>query len=280
MPGTLSTDTSAAFNPTIWRKDTILARQAKLVLAEHVDRFDKDVLSMGKAIQVPRHALQVARTKSPGVAVSYDANSEGNLLININTQAYHAFILEDIEEAQANQNIMDIYTQGAGFAIAKKVDDDLFALANSGVTQTTGTASTVVRLATTFITTANQFLDIANAPDEDRFLTVDAYGYKQMMDLDSFVRYDAAGQSAILNGKVGEAYGFGILKTTNQTNAAGISTSIAFHKSFMALAMQREETIKNEYSVDYIGTKVVAYNIYGSALARADHACKVTYGIS
>jgi hypothetical protein len=279
MPGTLSTDTLATFNPTIWRKDTILARQNKLVLAMSVDRYDKDVLTMGKALQVPRHALQVARTKAAGLAITYDANSEGSLTININTQAYHAFIVDDIEEAQANQDIMQIYTDGAGYAIAKKVDDDLFAAAAAGVTQTTGTASTTVRIATTFITTANQYLDIANAPDEDRFLTVDAYGYKQMMDLDSFVRYDAAGQSAILNGRVGTAYGFEILKTMNQTAAANISTSYAFHKSFLALAMQREETIKNEYSVDYIGTKVVAFNIYGAAIARSDHGVKVTYGI-
>ena len=279
MPGTLSIDTLAAFNPTIWRKDTILARQNKLVLAAAVDRYDKDVLTMGKAIQVPRHALQTARTKGPGVAITYDANSEGNLTINITTQAYNAFIVDDIEEAQANQDIMQIYTDGAGYAIAKKVDDDLFTASYASIAQTTGTASTQVRIATTFLTTANQFLDIANAPDEDRFLTVDAYGYKQLMDLDSFVRYDATGQSAILNGRVGTAYGFEILKTVNQQNAANISKSLAFHKSFMALAMQREEAIKNEYSVDYIGTKVVAYNIYGLAVARTDHAVVVQYGI-
>lgn len=279
MAGTLGTDTLAAFNPTIWRKDTIMARQHKLVMAMSVDRYDKDVMTMGKAIQVPRHALQTARTKAAGVAITYDANSEGNLTININTQAYHAFIVDDIEEAQANQDIMNIYTTGAGYAIAKKVDDDLFAAAYAGVAASVGTASSVVRIATTFLTGANQKLDLADAPDEDRFFTVDGYGYKQVMDLDSFVRYDATGASAILNGRVGQAYGFTILKTNNQVATTLISTSLAFHKSFMALAMQREETIKNEYSVDYIGTKVVAYNIYGLAIARSDHAVQVIYGI-
>ena len=279
MAGTLGTDTLAAFNPTIWRKDTILARQHKLVLAQAVDRFDKDVLTMGKAIQVPRHALQTARTKAAGVAITYDANSEGNLTININTQAYHAFIVDDIEEAQANQDIMQIYTDGAGYAIAKKVDDDLFTTAYASPANTVGTASSLVRIATTFLTGANQYLDLADAPDEDRFFTVDAYGYKQMMDLDSFVRYDATGQSAILNGRVGTAYGFEILKTNNQVSTTLQSKSVAFHKSFLALAMQREEVIKNEYSVDYIGTKVVAYNIYGNAVARSDHGVVVFYGV-
>lgn len=279
MGGTLSTDTLANFNPTIWRKDTLLARQNKLVMAAVVDRYDKDVMTMGKSIVVPRHALQTANTKAPGGTISYTANTEGALTININTQAYSAFIVDDIEEAQANQDIMQIYTDGAGYAIAQKVDADIFTAAYAGVTNTTGTAVTTTRIATTFVTTANQYLDIANAPDEDRYLTVDGYGYKQMMDLDSFVRYDASGQSAILNGKVGTAYGFEILKTMNQTAASNISKSLAFHGSFMALAMQKEETVKNEYSVDYIGTKVVAYNIYGLTVARTDHGVILQYGI-
>jgi hypothetical protein len=217
--GNITKLTADKFIPELWSKEIMRAREKKLTLAAHVKRFDSEFANKGDVLHVPRRSVVTALTLAPGASVTYDAVTEGELLLSIDTQAYYAFLLPDVVKTQSSYDLMKEYTEGAGYALEKKVDDALFAL-GAGVSQSITTANTTLRIATTMITGANMNLDVADAPEEDRFMTVDGYGYKQLLDLDSFVRYDAIGgngQSPIKNGKVGEAYGLGILKTNNQT---------------------------------------------------------------
>jgi hypothetical protein len=122
-------------------------------------------------------------------------------------------------------------------------------------------------------------LDVANAPQEDRYMVVDAYGREDLLNIETFIRYDAGGKTPapINSGIIGELYGIKVLFSNNVSSAANVAYGMIFHKDAFALALQKDVTMKSEYSVDYIGTKLVGYEIYGVTCARTDHAVLFKY---
>jgi P22 coat protein - gene protein 5. len=275
--------THEVFIPEVWSNEMLLARRNKLVLAEHVTRHDRDVMKFGDVIHVPRVSEITAKTTTPGSPLDFDATTEGEFTISITSFVYKAFLVPDMLKAQSKYDNRSIYVEQSTFAIAKQVDSDLFTLAtaHTGVTNAIGsTTNTSTRLAKTFFTAANRYLDIANAPDEDRYFSLEGYGYEQLLNIDDFVRYDALGRSKIENGRVGTLYGLNLLKT-NQVPAktTNVKNGIFFHKSGIALAMQVKETVESQYDIDYLGWKTAAYNQYGHGIARTDHVGHIYYGI-
>ena len=55
------------------------------------------------------------------------------------------------------------------------------------------------------------------------------------------------------------------------TASTGIEAAYLVHKSAIAVAVQQDIRVQSEYSVDYLGTKVVADIIYGTAVTTSNH---------
>ena len=85
-----------------------------------------------------------------------------------------------------------------------------------------------------------------------------------------FIRNDAVGEGnrGLRSGMVGSLYGIDVYMS-NTVASSGTSSTIPgaiFHKSACAVAMQQEVRVQSEYSIDALGTKVVADMVYGSKI--------------
>lgn len=272
---------ASGWSQEVWAKEILIARRNKLTLAEHVDRRDQDVAKYGVTLNVARRSLQTANTIAPGAEIDTTITTESRVQIQLTTQAYHSFLVPDVMQMQSRDDL-EQYVEESAYAIARKVDSDLMTLATgAGITQQVGsTANTTTRLAKTFFTQANALLDVANAPEEDRYVAVEANGYKQILDIDDFVKFDASGGKGIKNGKVGEVYGLMVIKTQQvSTVQANVMQGLVWHKSGLILAMQKEETVKSDYILPRLSTQFAVYNVYGANIGRTDHMVKVAYGI-
>lgn len=272
--------TAASYIPELWNPELIKARENKLVMAKHVMAVRPEALKYGDTVNIPRLSNETALDKSAETAVTYTATTESSVTLTINKHKYVAKLIEDIAEVQSKYDQFSNFRDKISFALADVVDSDILAL--TGIANSVGTASsnaTTGVISKSEILKGIRFLDNANVPQEDRFIVVDAYGREDLLNIDDFIRYDAGGKapSAIINGEIGEIYGLKVLFSNNVYNAASVAYGMIFHKDAFALALQRGIRVKTEYSVDYIGTKMVGDEIYGLTYARTDHAVLLRY---
>lgn len=270
--------TAAAFIPELWAKDIIKKRTINLVMVDKIMHVSPEGLAFGDTVHIPTLGNETARNKTAGSAISYDSATDASVDILINKYKYVGKLIEDIVSVQSKYDLFSNFTEKIGKALATVVDSDVLALTGS-ISQSVGT-HTAGSIAETNIIKAIQLLNTASVPLEDRYLVVDPFGYSQLCLITDFIRYDAGGQTPVTlkSGEIGSIFGVKVLMSNNV--AAPTATSaygMLFHKDAFAIALQKDVTMKNEYSVDYIGTKLVGYEIYGVTYARTDHVVLVKY---
>jgi N4-gp56 family major capsid protein len=264
----ITSTTAANLIPEVWASDVLYYREAKLVLAKLVRRFDADV-KFGDVLHIPNIAEITARSKSASTAITYDANTEDVTDITINKHKYGAVLIEDIAQIQAKPDLIKIYTQTLGYTLAKAVDGDIAALA-TGFSQTVGSNGTAITDAT--ILSAIEYLDTANAPEDDRHLVLHPAGKSDLLALDKFVLFQNIGAtSPIRTGQFGEIYGVQLHTTTNITLTdltVDRRNNMMFHRDAIGLAMQKDISTETQRNIDHLATAVVSSWLYGVAEIR------------
>lgn len=273
--------TAAAFIPELWSPAIIKARDKALVLANKVMMVKPEGLAFGDVVNIPNLGNETALDKTAGSAVTYASATDTSVNININKHKYVAKLIEDIAKVQSKYDLFSNFSDKIAKALANVVESDILALTAS-CAYSVGTASSNATsgiITSAALVTANRYLDDANVPQEDRYVVVDAYGREDLFTIADFIRYDAGGKSPapVNSGIIGELYGLKVLFSNNVANASSVSYGMVFHKDAFALALQKDVSMHSEYSVDYIGTKVVGDEIYGVTCARTDHAVLFRY---
>lgn len=274
--------TATAFIPELWDPAILKARTNSLVMVDKIIHASPQGLKYGDTVNIPRLGNESALDKTAGSAVTYASATDTSVVINITSYKYVAKLIEDIVTVQSNYDLFSNFTEKIGKALATAVDTSILALTSGFAAQSVG-GHVAGSISQAHIISAARMLNTANAPAEDRYLVVDPFGYSQLQALDVFIRYDAGGKTptTLTSGEVGSVYGIKVLMSTNLSTAGGGTATSAigfmFHKDAWAIALQKDVTMKDEYSVDYIGTKLVGYEVYGVTYARTDHAVLMKY---
>ncbi|MBA2706131.1 MAG: hypothetical protein H0U60_20035 [Blastocatellia bacterium] len=270
--------TGDAYIPELWAPELLKQRDKATVMVSHIMHVRPEGLKKGDTVNIPWLTNETALDKTAESAITFSSNTEGKVTLKIDKYKYVGKLIEDIVEVQSNYDLFTNYRDKIANALAQVVDTDVLAL-TMGVAQSAGTwaAGSISKNA---ILTGIRMLDAAEVPQEDRFLVVDAFGREDLFLIDDFVRYDAGGvkPSAIKTGEIGEIYGLKVLFSNNLMQPTATSAvGMIFHKDAFAIALQKDVSVKTEYSVDYIGMKMVGYNIYGVTIARTDHVALLRY---
>ena len=118
------------FIPEIWSDEVIAAYQKNLVLANLVNKMTMKG-KKGDTLHIPKPTRGVATAKAANTAVTIQADTETEVLVSIDQHFEYSRFIEDIVEVQALASLRRFYTDDAGYALAKKVDDTLFELGKS-----------------------------------------------------------------------------------------------------------------------------------------------------
>lgn len=265
-----------AMIPEIWAKEAIYAREKALVFANLCWRvFEKDVKGFGDLVHVNSRSHLTTQTKTTRTAISYEAITDANTDITINTWEYQAIAVETKTKKQTNRDLMDFYAPEQGYALALSIDTSLGNYVD-GVTNSVGVMA--VSLTHTDLRRARQFLDDADVPNEGRFMVVSPAQESGFVDLPQLVNGDYARLRSDTNSSAKDrAYvtswmDIPIYKTTNTegTNAAG-HDNVLMHTQGIALVVQMEATSHMFFDIDYLASKSVVEQLYGSAKMRDDH---------
>ena len=277
--GSASTVTTEQhFIPEIWADGIYKYFERKSVFRGLVDDYSALVSGKGygDAINIPELSLISASAKSAGADVSYDATATTTTQLSLNKHKYVAKLFEDIALIQSEADLVSKYTRMMGEALARQVDADIWSELES--------LEDSLALGTDDVITAAEFesalatLGEADVPymDGECAMVVNPTLFADILNPSGgiaqyFIRNDAVGEGnrGLRSGMVGSLYGIDVYMSNQVDKAneggAGANTisGAIFHKSAVVFAAQQEVRVQSEYSIDALGTKVVADLLYG-----------------
>jgi hypothetical protein len=164
--------------------------------------------------------------------------------LDFDQRAYVSWIIDSVDEYQANVDLQTAYVKRAGTAHARNVDDLILTTLDtfSGYQQAAGIDKTK-------ILNARKWLLKNQAMLADLTLVVTPDDEALLLDIAEFVRADAYGSSNIPSGVIGKIYGVNVKVHTK----AGLAKSFMYSKEGIAIGFQKApaygEQAKNEYGV-------------------------------
>jgi hypothetical protein len=290
------------FIPEIWSDEVIAAYKKNLVLANLVRKMSFKG-KKGDTLHIPKPTRGTATLKAANTAVTIQADTETEVQVLINRHFEYSRFIEDIVEVQALSSLRSFYTEDAGYALAKQVDDDLIDLAKTfgnGTTTfvhsnsyyidastglTAYAADTVVD--TDIFTDAGfrkliQLMDDADVPMDGRKFAIPPSLRNAIMGEARYNSSDFVDGRGVQNGQIGKLYGIDIFVSSNMPvietasdntavgNSLDIKAAMLFHTDTMVLAEQLGVRSQTQYKQDYLSTLYTADTLFGTKVVRPE----------
>lgn len=258
-------------------------RQKNLQLVKFVTNRTLDVATYGQSVDFPVTSTYsvVAFADGNRLTDNLNTNIDTKKTLTVNRRAVCPAFLSDAASVQSKTDQKALMIETCGYAIAKDIDDtiaDEFDEFEVNSIQNVLTPTSALAKAN-FI--ASQLtLDALDVPSEDRVWAVHPNVIADAMNDTSnvFTSIDFTDTKSMVKGQLHYLLlGSPIVKTTNLNSATAGSPvqtyykSAYFHKSAIAIAMQRDVEYQEQYDVDMQGWLVNARCLYGTTVLRADH---------
>ncbi len=264
------------FVPEVWADGIYKYFARKTVFRGLIDDYSALVKGVGDTINIPEVTLKSATAKSADSLVTYDATASTQTQLSIDKHYYNAMLFEDVLLIQSSADLVSKYTQMFGEALGRQFDSDAW--------DQIKTVQDTQALATDDVMTDAEFQSALTTLGENDIPYMDGQcsmvvNPTLMADIldpaagvtRNFWRADASGNGGILeaggsvNGFMGKLWGINVYMSNTVSTGGSDSTApgAIFHKSAAACAVQQDIRVQSEYSIDALGTKVVADMLYG-----------------
>jgi N4-gp56 family major capsid protein len=290
--------TAATFIPEIWSDEIVAAYKKNLVAANLVKKMSFKG-KKGDTVHIPSPTRGSASVKAASTQVTLIAATETEVQVLINKHYEYSRMIEDIVEAQALSSLRSFYTDDAGYALAKQVDQDIIRLGrlsqggagaryagafigSDGTTAYDYTADNQAALTDAAIRRSIQRLDDSDVPMDGRFFIVPPSTRNTLMGLARFTEQafvgEQGGSNTIRNGEIGDVYGVKVYVSTNADTptdandgsgtAQPARIALMAHKDAFVLVEQVGIRSQTQYKQEYLGTLFTADTLYGVAELR------------
>ena len=298
--------TGATFIPELWSDEIVAAYKSNLVLANLVNKMPMSG-KKGDTLHIPKPTRGSASAKGAESQVTLIAATESEVQVSINKHYEYSRLIEDITDVQALASMRKFYTDDAGYALAKQVDDDLFALGKSlgdgdGSDWThsnsfyVDAANGIAAYAEDTVAATDIFTDLAfrelikqlddnDTPMENRFIVIPPSVRQTIMGIDRYNSSDFVDGRGVMNGQIGTLYGIDVYVSSNcpviETAAANTASAvdtkgaIIGHKDAMVLAEQMGVRSQTQYKQEYLSNLFTSDTLYGTQVLRPESALVV-----
>jgi len=305
MTGAIGLTEADKFIPELWSDEIIAAYKKNLVLANLVNKMSM-VGKKGDTLHIPKPTRGLAHVKAQNAAVTIQSDVEDDILVQITKHYEYSRLIEDIVAVQALDSMRRFYTDDAGYALARQIDDDLFLLGqqlgNAGTSGADWTHSNVyysnaaLGIATYVADTVEDtdvFTDLAfrqliklmddqDTPMDNRVLVIPPAARETILGIDRYVSSEFVNGRGVNNGQIGSLYGVDIYVTSNcpvietaDDNTAATSTrdlkaAMLFHKDTFVLAEQMGIRSQTQYKQEFLANLYTADTLYGVEVLRPE----------
>ena len=307
MGGAVDNTSAAKFIPELWSDEIIASYKKNLVLANLVNKMPMTG-KKGDTLHIPKPIRGSANAKAENTAVTIQNATEEEVVVTIDKHFEYSRMIEDITDVQALASLRRFYTEDAGYALAKQMDDDLFTLGKSfgdgdgsdwthsnsfymdGTTGLTAYAEDTVAAADVFTDAsfreAIQQLDDADVPMDGRFLVVPPSVRNSIMGIDRYQSSDFVDGRGVNNGQIGQLYGIDVYVTSNcpvietaANNSAGgaVKAGILGHRDAMVCAEQLGVRSQTQYKQEFLANLFTSDTLYGVKVLRPESALALAF---
>lgn len=263
-----TTTTAAAFLKEVWTGATLDAIQFARVLAATVREWPKEDLQSARTIHIPHVSNLTGNSKTQGTDVTFEAITQTNQDITVSTWRYAAFEVNSLVQVQSQYDLIEKYSQKAGYALERGIETDLAGLPD-GLSTSQGTFG--LELTDDDYNTVVTNLDDNGAPDEDRFIWLSPAAVAAARKIDRFVSRDfVQGENAraVETAMMGMLYGGTIIKSQLlESPSAGQHDCAFFQRNQFILAVQQEPILESDRIIESLTDAVVAHEIHTVAEA-------------
>tara|TARA_R100000773_G_C4217506_1_gene116012 strand:- start:820 stop:1899 length:1080 start_codon:yes stop_codon:yes gene_type:complete len=248
------------FIPEVWGASIMDYMEKNLVFGALANDLSAMVANGGDKIHLPKHTELTASDTygggTPAVETLIDSNlafaktsaADGEYTLDINQAIHSAVAITDVAQMQSSYDVMNIYTEKLGYALAKKTDQYIaqklfesisFNYANG--TADGNQAGNTVELNTTHDSTAittdgvanmNQAIYESDSNVSDFVMVLTPQTYSSLFKLDQFAKYDGVGSSfgsevPLISGFAGKLGGVSIIVSNNFVDYGVGSSTLA-----------------------------------------------------
>ena len=289
------------FIPELWSDEIVAAYKKNLMLANLVNKMSM-VGKKGDTLHIPKPTRGSATAKAANTAVTIQADTESEVVVTIDKHYEYSRMIEDIVGVQALDSMRRFYTDDAGYALAKQIDDDLFALGKSlgngdgsdwthsnvyymdASTGLTTYAVDTVANGDTFSDAAFRdlikLMDDADVPMEGRFMVIPPSARRDILGITRYNSSDFVDGRSTNTGLIGNLYGIDIYVSSNcptvetaaDNTAATVDLKAAImgHKDTFVLAEQMGVRSQTQYKQEYLADLFTSDTIYGVKVLRPE----------
>ena len=278
----VTTTTAAVFIPEVWEEAILDYAERQFRIKNQVTNVS-DIAS-GDTVHVPRVSEETAGTLSSCSAVTFGANTDGEVQISMDSHIVEGKRIGDLVRVQSSYDLFNLYSRSMGYAVAKKIENVLALLMQ------TATANDVSLGTDNTFTTAKvreglqKLLDAGvDYTNGDTFFYASPAAYMSLASLGEFIDYEKrgpeAGGNANVNGMVKQIYGMETYSSVDwdDDGVSGDETASIFTRDAILYAEQFPLRVQQSYNLEYLATELVVDQLIGAALHQGtgDAACQV-----
>jgi len=299
---TVTLANAATFIPELWSDEIIAAYKQNLVLANLVNKMPMTG-KKGDTLHIPKPTRGAANAKTAADTVTIQQTANTEVQVVIDNHYEYSRLIEDITEVQALDSLRRFYTDDAGYALAKQVDDDLFAellnVSNDAGTadgsdatqshyQINGASDVLIdyddstaleAFSDAAFRNMIQKLDDADVPMDARALIIPPAIRNVIMGIDRYQSSDFVNGRGVNNGQIGQLYGVDVYVTSNAPTVTGSTTSgrvlTLMHKDAFVLAEQMAVRSQTQYKQEFLANLFTADTLYGTKVLREENVLSV-----
>ena len=272
--------TMASWLPEQWSELATITYRSNTVLWDLIDRrWEPEVgVGRGDTVNIPGFTQNTSATKrstfGTGASITFDAVTESQVQLVVNTMAYKAFRIPAEMSVQSMPKYVDLLTNGIGQAVALQADSDVASDNSNGLDAFTAIGTDNVDITEDTLFTAETNLDDNNAPAENRHLVVSPASKASLMKIEAFRNSLYGGAVGNLPGDrpyglIGSVYSYDVWVSNNLESGTSGKKNALFQMEAIAGAMQRNITMVADVNIeDGIFNQVAGYAVYGIKLVK------------
>ncbi len=275
------------FIPTIWSAELLVSLKKTLVYGQSgvVNRdYEGEISAVGDTVKISGIGAVtiIDYTKNSNLPDPEELTDNTRTLTITQSKAFN-FQVDDIDKAQQKPKVMQAAMQEAAYGLGNVADQFIAGLHATVAPQNTiGSTAVPVVLANAteayeYLVDLSVLLDEANVPAEGRFVIVPPFYEGYMLKDDRFVKAGTmAAEDRLLNGMIGQAAGFNVMKSNNVPNTAGAAYKvIAGYPGAISYAEQINDTEAYRPEKRFADA-VKGLHLYGGKLVRTEGIAVLT----
>ena len=270
---------SLTFIPTVWAARLLTALEKSLVYGQAnvcSRAYEGEIRSSGNTVKIASIGdVSIGDYVKDSDIGDPEVLSDSDQSLLIDQQKYFNFYVDSVDRAQQNVDVLDEAMRRSAWGLREEADAFLASVMDTALLSGNTIGTTVTPEVPTkdnayeYLVDLGVKLDENNVPTTGRFTIVPAWFHGLLLKDDRFVRSGTTtGDQRLMNGEVGDAAGFTILKSNNVPNTTGTKYKIiAGHRMATAYVEQilDVQTYKPEKR---FGDAVKGLHVYGAKVVR------------